>query len=63
MSNQHLIVKEMTQIPAAVAELWGKPPVLPHEDPEAYNKLWLEIAKSVEPSRGTTGAALPGARS
>jgi hypothetical protein len=50
MSNQDLIAKEMTQIPAAVAELWGKPPVLPHEDPEVYNKLWLEIAKSIGPT-------------
>jgi hypothetical protein len=50
MANQYLIAKDMTQIPAAVAELWGKPPVLPHEDPEVYNKLWLEIAKSIGPT-------------
>jgi hypothetical protein len=50
MSNQDLIVKEMTQIPADIAEMWGKPPVLRTEDLEAYRKRCLEIAKSVGPA-------------
>lgn len=50
MSNQGLTVNEMTQIPAIVVEIWGKPPVLPHEDPEVYQKFWLEIAKSIAPT-------------
>jgi hypothetical protein len=48
--NQDLIAKEMTQIPAAIEEMWGKPPVLPTEDPKAYEKLCVEIAKSVGPA-------------
>jgi hypothetical protein len=28
----------------------GKPPVLPHEDPEIYQQFWLEIAKSIGPT-------------
>jgi hypothetical protein len=50
MSNRDLIDKEMTQIPADIAELWGKPPVLPTEDLKACEKLYLEIAKSVGPT-------------
>jgi hypothetical protein len=50
MSNQDLIAKEMTQIPSAVEEMWGEPPLLPTEDPKAYEKLCVEIAKSVGPS-------------
>jgi hypothetical protein len=50
MLNQNLIAKEMEQIPAAIAELFGRPPVLPSEDLPAYEKLCLKIAKSVDPS-------------
>jgi hypothetical protein len=50
MSNQDLIVKEMTQIPAEIEELWGEPPVLPTEDLKAYEKLCLEVAKNVGPT-------------
>jgi hypothetical protein len=50
MSNQSLVARKMEQIPAAVAELFGRPPVLPTEDVAVYGKLCLEIAKSVDPS-------------
>jgi hypothetical protein len=40
----------MEQIPATIAELFGRPPVLPTEDLPAYEKLCLAIAKSVGPS-------------
>jgi hypothetical protein len=50
MSNQDLIVKEMTQIPADIAEMWGKPLVPRTEDLEAYRERCLEIAKSVGPA-------------
>jgi hypothetical protein len=50
MSSQDLIVKEMTQIPADIEEMWGEPALLPTEDPKAYKKLCVEIAKSVGPS-------------
>ena len=49
MPNQDLIAKETTQIPADIEEMWGKPPLLRTEDPEAYRKLCLEVAKSVAP--------------
>jgi len=49
-SNQDLIAKEMTRIPPAVEEMWGEPPLLPTEDPKTYEKLCVEIAKSVGPS-------------
>jgi hypothetical protein len=50
VSNRNLVAKKMERIPAAVAELFGTPPVLPTEDVAVYEKLCLEIAKSVDPS-------------
>ena len=50
MPNQDLVVREMTQIPADIAEMWGEPPVLRTENLDAYRKLCLEIAKSVGPA-------------
>jgi hypothetical protein len=47
--NKDLTVKEISEIPADIQELLGKPPVLSNENPEAYNALLLQTAKSVAP--------------
>jgi hypothetical protein len=50
MSKQQLIVKEMSQFPAAIKKLWGPPSILPSEDAEVYWKFALAIAHSVDPA-------------
>src|SRR5580692_10837324 len=47
--NKDLTVKEISEIPADVQELLGKPLVLPNENLEAYKKLFLQTANSVAP--------------
>jgi hypothetical protein len=48
--KQQLIVKEMSQFPAVIRKLWGRPPILPSEDPEIYWKLAFAMAQAVEPA-------------
>jgi hypothetical protein len=50
MSKKQLIIKEMSQFPAAIKKLWGPPSILPSEDPEVYWKFALAIAHSVDPA-------------
>jgi hypothetical protein len=38
------------EIPSEIKSLWGKPPLLPTEDPVVYDALCARIAKSVEPA-------------
>jgi hypothetical protein len=47
--SKELTFKELSQIPADIQKMWGKPPVLPNEDLEAYNDHALAIANSVKP--------------
>jgi hypothetical protein len=47
--SKELTFKELSQIPADIQKMWGKPPVLSNEDLEAYNDLALAIANSVKP--------------
>jgi hypothetical protein len=49
MSKQSLAVAVISEIPAAVQEQWGEPPVLTSEDPNVYTKLALQIANAVGP--------------
>jgi hypothetical protein len=48
--NKDLTVKEISEIPADILELWGKPPLLPNEDPEAYRKLAVAVANARMPA-------------
>jgi hypothetical protein len=50
MSKKQLAINEMSQFPAALKKLWGPPPILPSEDPEAYWKFALAIAEVVDPA-------------
>jgi hypothetical protein len=50
MSKKQLVIKEMSQIPTATKKLWGPPPLLPSEDPDAYWKLAWAMAQAVEPA-------------
>jgi hypothetical protein len=47
--SKELTFKELSQIPADIQKMWGKPPVLSNEDLEAYNNLALAIANRVKP--------------
>jgi hypothetical protein len=49
MSMKSLAVTKVSEIPAAVQEQWGEPPVLASEDPNRYTKLALQIANAVGP--------------
>jgi hypothetical protein len=40
---------EIVEIPEEVGNVWGEPPLLPTEDPEAYRKLAEGAAKSIRP--------------
>jgi hypothetical protein len=50
MSKKQLVIKEMSQFPAAIKKLWGPPSILPSEDPDAYWKLAWAMAQAVEPT-------------
>jgi hypothetical protein len=47
--SKALTVKKISEIPADILELWGKPPVLPNEDLKAYRKLSVAVADATEP--------------
>jgi hypothetical protein len=44
------LIKKTTRIPAHIRALWGKPPLLRHEDPQAF---W-QLAGSISPDVGPT---------
>jgi hypothetical protein len=50
MSNQNLTGKKLSLIPPDIQRLWGPSPVLASENREAYQRLALEIARSVKPN-------------
>jgi hypothetical protein len=50
MTKQAVALKEITQIPADIEEMWGAPPLLSSEDPEIYRKYLLRVARAVRPA-------------
>jgi hypothetical protein len=50
VSNRNLPTKKLSPIPPHIQQLWGPSPVLASENLEAYQRLALEIAESVQPS-------------
>jgi hypothetical protein len=50
MTKQAVALKEITQIPADIEELWGTPPLLSSEDPDIYRKYILKVAQAVRPA-------------
>jgi hypothetical protein len=52
MAKKQLIVRGLSQMPAAIKKLWGPPPVLTAEGQEDYWKLAVAMAQAVEPANG-----------
>jgi hypothetical protein len=50
MAKKQLIVRGASQMPASIKKLWGSPPILLTEDPEAYWKLAAAMVQDVEPA-------------
>ena len=48
--SKDLTTKEISEIPADILALWGKPPVLPNEDLKAYLKLSVAVANAKGPA-------------